>query len=1395
MPRYTATNQTTGEKVTFIWNNPKPPTADDIERIADDQRQARITARQSIQSMQPSFTQRLKAGFESASQDPWYERPITAPVGAIAAALEPITGGKEADAMNALGLNQPWHPIDSASDVVSGMKQMVTGEGKEANPRTAGLAKTIRGTMGVVGPPLTALGYAAAPVSTGIGMLSGGLSSKAADAALPEDTSPEVRELVETGAGVLGGSIGGAAAHRAGIAIRSRFAKTPPPPVTPPFPPEAQKVLPPASTVPPPPRTGVNFADTSGVNFSETQPQGPPDYSRRLIDEPQVVSPSDSRTVPFNGGPPVAPPTQGLPPAQPQALLPERGEPIQQPSIAFRMPPAGTFQNAMETEAAFGPNGTRALPPPAPAQDLVSVKRPEPQSPSEVSTVSTPPVSPSAGGGTGAGPQPPAPIVPALRKGPGVRSQGEQIPPVAPPAPPEPQAAPQVQSPADIARAALAQASKPQAVPPTPRKYVPPAPPMGPTTPPVKPPVQATPQAELPKVEPPVQTPQPQAQAPTVKSPMDIAKAALGKAAEPEGESQLPPPQVKKAMGNNDVLNFLKGRKNVTLSEIQNKTGVSLGDLKSILSDLYKRGLVERSGKYVNYKALPGEELPSTEPPPAAPQAAPPSPQIPKAETPPVGGSSGRQKSIEGLQAALKEATNNGDEEYAKVLQNHIDAEQKNLKLERGSAKDQQLLSQIDNTTRRMDELEDKEGKGSITPEEFDELKSLYRTLNDLEKKRDYALKTDEEKFGPRVANLRSVHAEGQLSKLSHGDLSKRAKAEYGVDSMSKMTPEQLSDFEEKLKTERMEREAEIQELEEKEVDGSITPEEKNRLSNFWKDETGTSSMMRGLQNVASILSSKGPGKGTARKLFFQSGETTLRKEGGADLAFDIRNARTEGEKLAGNLVADYHNNIKGLNDAEFKSFMDVIQGTGRAINQKVAQAAQTENARLTQIQGRLGTRKVNMNIDPVNSPRTDKALLSDFYTDAAKKIEEFNQLGPRKYGIPQEVRDQIDQIRAKGGDYKTASRIAKAYFNPDSLDQAEQAIWEKMANFEAATKLGMSVISNATQPVNASLVSGNMTFLKAIAKYIQNPEAAKDLALRAGSTLSSVTHESQMSSGVAPKTFSGKMLEMTGFSPVEVHNRVVASMVGAEHAVNMFKRLKANPNDSYARRHLSYWLGLDPDVLKGQQKLTMDQVLTAAHTMSDRTQFRTTPLEVPPTWGSSLPAKMMTLFKSFAFNQAKFMKDVTVNEIKAGNIRPLIPLLTTVPMVGYLADHAKDILADRKQAQTFWENVIGAYTAVGGVGIISDLAARAAAGQLAEAVAGPIVADATEFVQSLFKGAQRRTNKYEPTAKFVTRNIPVVGRPLSNTLFPVKEPRGSGGSVRGNLPGLSRQVRLPGAP
>jgi hypothetical protein len=454
MAHYKATNSVTGEQVEFDWANPTPPTEDDVAKISDQQRQSKVAYRQKIQSINDSGSTMDKILTSGPAN--W--------------------AGK---AMDTLGLNQPWHPIDAAKQIGSGISQAVTGSGTEANPRTAGAMKAVHGAMGLVGPVATAAGYALNPVGTAAAMTSGNLGSdaarKATEALMP-DASPEVKDAISTGVGLVAGGVAGHFSPNPGSLrdVPNPFRRqsvtdtTEPPSDVPPKQIAAPPDIPPPNAPSPP-----KYADYEDI---------PPKQIAGPLTQPQAQE-----------LPGVPPPKQitGAVTQQPGDVIPAGPAPIRMPpagSDAMTQPvpprlPSGPGDNPFDTTDVFVP----ATPPvragvtaQAPTQDVSSGARPNELSPSEVPTASTteapqPSVSTSAGPVGQPSPvstPPPTPQLPAVQP-PQAPAPQQATPPAPAPQSIQPKTLPPVQAPVPSQPPPPVQPPQPQ----IPQPQIPPKPP------------------------------------------------------------------------------------------------------------------------------------------------------------------------------------------------------------------------------------------------------------------------------------------------------------------------------------------------------------------------------------------------------------------------------------------------------------------------------------------------------------------------------------------------------------------------------------------------------------------------------------------------------------------------------------------------------------------------------------------------------------------------------------------------------------------------------------------------------------------------------------------------------------------------------------------------------
>lgn len=391
--------------------------------------------------------------------------------------------------------------------------------------------------------------------------------------------------------------------------------------------------------------------------------------------------------------------------------------------------------------------------------------------------------------------------------------------------------------------------------------------------------------------------------------------------------------------------------------------------------------------------------------------------------------------------------------------------------------------------------------------------------------------------------------------------------------------------------------------------------------------------------------------------------------------------------------------------------------------------------------------------------------VLPRYFENAWARIEEVRRLGPRN----ELALSFEDAIREEGGNAILARKIRENIqgLGPKVSENAQKAL-DGMRSYEAITKLGLSQIVNAPQGfVNSSIKAGVRTTTQALHDILRSPELAEDFAVRSGALLDSTIREvtSQMGPDAA-----GEFLRKTGFSATERFNRILSSNTAKQWIPDLIDQLKINPGNPIVRRELAK-LGLDPEVLlKG--KLTNTMLQEGANRFVNSTQFRASQLDLPLFWSSPW-GKLMTQFKSFSFNHAKFIRDEVLREAKAGNVAPLVRFLAIGGITGEVVADASSALRARPRPENLAFRILDNLSYVGGIGLVSDMfrSALSGSGMLAEAVAGPALSDVFDYASAL---AQLTQGEAKPTAKKVLRSVPILGPIVQPRVLPGKKKKKS---------------------
>ena len=226
--------------------------------------------------------------------------------------------------------------------------------------------------------------------------------------------------------------------------------------------------------------------------------------------------------------------------------------------------------------------------------------------------------------------------------------------------------------------------------------------------------------------------------------------------------------------------------------------------------------------------------------------------------------------------------------------------------------------------------------------------------------------------------------------------------------------------------------------------------------------------------------------------------------------------------------------------------------------------------------------------------------------------------------------------------------------------------------------------------------------------------------------------------------------------------NRIIAANAGRSYAQEMTHKLLRNPANKAVRRAFRE-LGLNSGTILRRGSITFDETLLAAQRVVNKTQFRSGVLDLP-LFFTSPEGKIITQFKTFAFNQTKLLKDAILLEALRGNFRPIITAIAVMPILGEGVRDLKSVLTGKSRDKQGLARIAENMAAVGGLGILSDLYQSATVGRATDFLVGPTGSDIGNLLGGIAKATQ---GKPAQLGRTTTRQIPIAGQFISRRLFP----------------------------
>lgn len=311
--------------------------------------------------------------------------------------------------------------------------------------------------------------------------------------------------------------------------------------------------------------------------------------------------------------------------------------------------------------------------------------------------------------------------------------------------------------------------------------------------------------------------------------------------------------------------------------------------------------------------------------------------------------------------------------------------------------------------------------------------------------------------------------------------------------------------------------------------------------------------------------------------------------------------------------------------------------------------------------QGKVGVlERPRMGNDP--NYRRDFGTLMDYINDASKLHSRAELLGQTN----QKIMPLLEDMSNKGADIETLTKIIE-----DVVGNSEKAgpIISALLQYNQFTKLPLSFFSNLTQVANTIMVAGTRNTFSSLYRYVTS---SKDRAFmkEMGENIGvfddlNITKEADV--------IHGKVMDsaLYIFKKVEEFNRTIAADAARGYLTDLTRMIKKDPMNGEAIRGLQS-LGLNPEKVASESfKLTEAHFASAANTMVTDTQFIMNAMNLP-LWSRRPTAKVFTQFKSFGYMQTTLLRDRMFNELKHGNVKPLMRFAVVMPIMYFSMKYAR---------------------------------------------------------------------------------------------------------------------------
>jgi hypothetical protein len=317
------------------------------------------------------------------------------------------------------------------------------------------------------------------------------------------------------------------------------------------------------------------------------------------------------------------------------------------------------------------------------------------------------------------------------------------------------------------------------------------------------------------------------------------------------------------------------------------------------------------------------------------------------------------------------------------------------------------------------------------------------------------------------------------------------------------------------------------------------------------------------------------------------------------------------------------------------------------------------------------------MNLHPDLREWNVLRVLPQYYMRTTRRIEQARFFGPEN----ENGWKLVDAIGKSGHDWRTAGDLFGYAIDPTTRRFAEGL--RAVTDIAVVSFLSTAGLVQPTQLGNTVSVVGYTKTIRGIIEVIRDPEARR-WAERSGATARNIAHE------FGHETARGGLAELhtklIGLTPGDRWNRLVSAAAARMFAPEIAMKFYKNPKNRALRRRIQR-MGLDRHAIMAQKgKLTPEQLFEAAQTVSNRGQFASSPLDLPPATNEWYGRGFM-LFRKFAYQEGTFFKSLVKDAVEVGDVAPLLRKLTAMATInvvfGELARKARELLSGQKRKRS----------------------------------------------------------------------------------------------------------------